>query len=283
MTQTTTLKRSKHKKQDHWLPNWVEQSPLFENLQRLALNLPSVISGEWPALAELNRTLNLDDVELVNEALLEPSGLSYEGFIAQYRQIPTRSNWHDFFNAIIWSLFPATKREFNRLHQQDIEYHGVGRTKRRDALTLFDECGVILVCSGSDWQELIKRHQWTELFWQQRTEWGKSIQPFVIGHALYEQAFNAHEGWCGKALVLEVSSHFFGLSLHQQYTELDRILACKLKSLSHPKQLYPLPILGVPGWQPYEVDASYFANPRYFCPAREPSPYLPLETEISSS
>ena len=260
----------------HWLANWQQISPIFQDLEQLNLDLPSAGGAHWPALKCLNNALNLNEFSLVSAESLDLGKQSYEDFIARQRQIPTRSNWHDFFNAIIWHLFPQTKRMFNKLHQQDIKKYGKGRTLRRDALTLLDECGVVLATAHPDWQSLLHQHQWTELFWHRSELWGQSIQPFVLGHALYEQAFAPHVGWCAKALVIQVDPSFFALPLVEQYLELDRQLALLLRDLSHPKQLCPLPVLGVPPWQPEGIDDSYFTNTQYFCPARQPSPYLPL-------
>lgn len=260
-----------------WLPHWQQLSPIFRDLAILNLNFALAPSQRWPSLQQLNSRLQLGPYSLISQASLEHSGLGYEAFIGQHLQIPTRDNWHDFFNAVVWKLFPNSKRTLNQLHLSEIQAHGPERTRRRDAYTLIDECGVILAVSKPGWQRLLKGHQWRSLFWEQKQRWGQTIQPFVLGHALYEQGFSAHEGWCGKALLVQVEPEFFSDSLNRRYQVIDGLVAAKLEKLNHPKQLYPLPMLGVPPWQPEGIAESYFDNRSYFCPAKEPCPYRPID------
>ncbi|GGA82305.1 hypothetical protein GCM10011369_25350 [Neiella marina] len=216
----------------------------------------------------LAQRLQLSGIDLIAQTTFDQTGLSYESYVADFNAVPTRNNWHDFFNAVIWSQFPLSKQVMNQLHVTDISRYGKRRTKRRDALTLLDECGVLLLCSDSKWSDALAAHQWHDLFWHWRSGWGQSIVPLVIGHALYEQAFTPHIGWCGKALVLNVDQAFSSLTKTQQYAEADRLLAAKLPTLESPRQLKPLPILGVPGWHQEPVEASFFDNQSYFRPKR---------------
>ncbi len=110
---------------------------------------------DWPACECLN--------QLLPAALCAQSGmlvrffpqdntlpfpeLYYEERIFQHGMVATRANWHDFFNALMWSVFPQTKVMINALHAADIQQHGKPRTPQRDALTVLDESGVIIVAS----------------------------------------------------------------------------------------------------------------------------------------
>ena len=76
-----------------------------------------------------------------------PNGRAYESHIALSGRVPTRSNRHDLFNALVWLAFPRTKARLNALQANAIEHTGVGavRGPLRDAATVFDENGVVLV------------------------------------------------------------------------------------------------------------------------------------------
>ncbi|MBD1391246.1 DUF3025 domain-containing protein [Neiella sp. HB171785] len=249
-----------------WRQDWRQCSPLFANLQQQAAATSELKC--WPEPASLAQHLQLQNIKLVSQTALDQAGMSYESYVAEFNAVPTRNNWHDFFNAVIWSQLPYSKKLMNQLHVADIQRYGKPRSKRRDALTLLDECGVLLLCSESKWRDALNEHRWHDLFWHWRSGWGKTISPLVVGHALYEQAFAPHLGWCGKALVLMVDDDFAALSLAQQYAEADRLLAAKLPTLESPRQLKPLPILGVPGWHQEPIEASFFDDQSYFRPKR---------------
>ncbi|MCM2679565.1 DUF3025 domain-containing protein [Echinimonas agarilytica] len=253
---------------------WYQHSPLFKDMGDIGHALPVISNNEWPSHDDLMRVLSLKDVRLTSQKALDDSGMGYEAYIAKYNAVPTRPNWHDLFNAIIWHQFPLTKRTFNHLHQQDLELTDRHRSTRRDALTLLDECGVILAISEKKWRAMLTQHQWHEFFWQHRREWGQTIKPFVVGHALYEQAFKPFIGWCAKAVFIDVEDDFFLADRAIQYQVLDQRLSSKLNTLLKPKQLLPLPILAVPEWNETPIEPSYLAQENYFRPARKQSPYI---------
>ena len=71
----------------------------------------------------------------------------YELHVERTREVPTRpDNWHDVFNALAWCAFPQTKRVLNHRHGEEIRRRGAtgARGTVRDALSLFDEGGVIV-------------------------------------------------------------------------------------------------------------------------------------------
>ena len=97
----------------------------------------------------------------------------YEAFIGRAGTVPTRATAHDVLNALTWLRFPATKARLNQLQASVIARAGVGATRGplRDALTLIDESGVLLITQRTDLIELLCRHQWTELFLGVRSAW----------------------------------------------------------------------------------------------------------------
>ncbi len=202
-------------------------------------------------------------------------GLSYEAFIAQYRQVPTRTrNWHDLFNALIWRQFPKAKAALNGLHMQDIDTHGANRrTPRRDRITHFDECGVVLAYSDALVPALLADHQWHQGFVTHRQQWGKTVQAFNFGHANDEMLLNPYIGLTGKWLGVQVAAHFFeaSCSLSEQLTMLDSALQERLTEencLAQKGHLHPLPLLGVPGWWQANQQPDFYQNRAYFMPKR---------------
>lgn len=47
--------------------------------------------------------------------------LGYEAYIYKTGEIPTRDNFHDFFNALIWLRFPLIKQTLNHLQYKEIQ------------------------------------------------------------------------------------------------------------------------------------------------------------------
>ena len=105
----------------------------------------------------------------------------------------------------------------------------------------------------------------------QRSQWGSQISAITFGHAIYEKALAPYIGFTAKAWLQPVSADFFQLSAQQQMQALDRLLAERLsdpQQLTQPRDLSALPVLGVPGWWPDNVDPAFYDNRDYFRPAR---------------
>lgn len=201
---------------------------------------------------------------------LEPE-LYYEMHIGSSGEVPTRTqNWHDWFGALSWLSWPQSKLALNARHVRAIERGEVGRGPFRDAATLLDECGVIIPVSDNALADTLRAMDWQALFVSRAADWGQRIDSHVLGHALFEQGLAMHIGWCGKALLLPVDEHFFALDYWQRQQSLDARLATLLADdcwLTRPRELLPLPLLGIPGWWPGQ-DAAFYANRDYFRPTR---------------
>lgn len=255
-----------------WQPDFYTFSSIFNDIKQL---LNDSQWSTWPSCQQLNQLLpnNVTNVQGQALTLIEQTpellsdGLYYEQRIYQQGLVPTRhANWHDFFNALIYLLFPKTKKEINRLHCIHIDLHGQQkRSKCRDALTLLDECGVLIPYCDNDIIQKLQNHQWKAAFFEQRDCWGKTLDAVMIGHANYEKALTPYIGFTGKALYLEVEESFFGLNLLEKYQYLDTILAQNLENLMQDNSnLFPLPILGVPGWWPDNEEITFYDNQDYF-------------------
>ena len=220
--------------------------------------------------------------EFVDQGQLDDSEARYyEEIIAEDNCIPTREDsWHDLFNACIWLQFPLTKQYLNRLHVQDIREHGVHpRTKRRNHVTHFDECGVILAVPRQYLQqanELLQQlasHQWLEALYYQRDSWlrdswQQQIVAFVFGHANLEMMLNPFIGLTGKWLAVAVDEDFARWSAFDQTRHLDQALLRRIRQLDDftpPRLMPPLPLLGVPGWWAGQTE-QFYQNADYFRP-----------------
>ena len=230
----------------------------------------------------------------------------YEPRIYLAGEVQTRpQNWHDLFNALAWLTFPRAKAALNQTHYHSMlhsnEYGVVGscRTMRtvceppsclplnatrnqdllrelgktrsqrgplRDAATLFDESGVVVVSADAGLPELLRNFEWKELFWRRREAVLTHMKFFIFGHGLYEKALNPYVGMTGKALVLDVGQRFFSQSLPAQLVEIDCMLDQHLSG-SAAIVLTPLPVLGYPAWSPDNASESYYDDRHYFRPA----------------
>ncbi|WP_116473279.1 DUF3025 domain-containing protein [Zobellella maritima] len=254
-----------------WDPDFIDRNPILGQLSPLLSPMPW---RQWPSVGQLNRFRAGEiPVTFIDDSAFMDMGHYYEEAVAT-GQVPTREqNWHDFFGAVIWWQFPRTKALLNRQHMEDIQRMGVkSRTPRRDRLTHFDECGLVLVAPDQqELETLLREHDWHGLFLEKRSRWQRDWLPFVFGHALYEQALAPFIGLTGKCLVLQAEAGFYRLSPPEQYQWLDQALADTINSrdiFSRPRPLLPLPLLGIPGWWPANEQPEFYANTDYFRPKR---------------
>lgn len=241
----------------------------------------------------------------------------YETIISEDGVVPTREqSWHDLFNALIWLQFPKTKYLLNALHINDIKTYGVNpRTARRNRITHFDECGVVLAieepatrvqisseelaCPGICSENKDKRsslydaealetflaelaaHEWERVFVEKRALWHANVSPIIFGHANLEMMLKPFVGLTGKWLSVSVPYGFSKLNKWQQRSIVDDAMTARIKALNYFEStplLKPLPLLGVPLWHDNQ-DATFYQNKEYFRPLRsesKPTIQLPL-------
>ncbi len=252
-------------------------SPLFATLAPLIERLPE---DHFPTLAELNRLCEERDVVSGGGEPIEfvpqeaKTGEPYEKRVFAYGKVLTRSrNWHDLFNALVWISFPKTKAAINRHHYREMQSRegGEARGPVRDALTLFDESGVIVASSDAGLAALLTGFQWKELFWTRRDEVAGAMRFHLFGHALYEKALAPYRGVTGKSVIVDISARELERPLPQQLASLDAHLArsfADMRSLAKTEDYAPLPILGVPGWTPENASERYYEDTQQFRPGR---------------
>ena len=202
--------------------------------------------------------------------------VGYERRAFDAGEITTRpDNWHDAFNALIWFRFPLTKAAMNRAHVAALEASGqAGARERgpaRDALTQFDECGVIVAGTEPGLWEGLRAHHWREVFVSRRDELLATTRFVLFGHASHDALRAAFIGLCGKALFIETDIAGLRNIDRGELQSLDEALACRLASVdfSATRQRWqPLPLLGIPGVTPANEAPAYYDDTRQFRPPR---------------
>ena len=202
--------------------------------------------------------------------------LAYEAHIFDTGEVPTRANdWHDFFNALAWCVWPRTKSRCNALHMEEMQVRkdaGLsGRGPMRDTLTQFDECGIVVVSSSAEITALLAAHAWEDAFWERRAQLIESTRFLIIGHGIWDQLRQPFFGLCAKAIYRVVDPAWLKLPPADAQAECDAWLAAHLShpaTVLTPRALSPLPLLGIPGVTPDSERADYYRDTRQFRPRR---------------
>ena len=194
-----------------------------------------------------------------------PVGEAYEAFIARTGCVPTRDHLHDALNGLVWHRFAHTKARLNALQAMAIAAQGVGaaRGPLRDALTLLDENGAILLAPPTLWYALRAR-QWRRLFVDLRPLWGEA-QLILLGHALLEKLVQPRK---------PITAHVFcSPQMLRLGDNIDAVIADSLDA-AHlaSKPFTPLPVLGVPGWCAENQNFFFYDDSCVFRTARLPEP-----------
>lgn len=190
------------------------------------------------------------------------SARDYETRILQTGQVPTRPDtWHDVLNALVWLRFPHFKAALNAAHGEAIATETEARRgRRRDALTVLDESGVWMISSDPALPELLVDRAWHTLFWQARARVESGMHFVVVGHALLEKALAPFPAMTGKCLTLIADT------LDPDAADVQAAMV--LAAIDTPRQLAPLPVQGIPGWDAANASAAYYANQEIFRPSR---------------
>jgi hypothetical protein len=258
----------------------LRESPILAPLQPALARLET---NKFPTLHDLNNLLDKAQppisVQPGHPLRFVPQAQGRMGFESQYEprcyltgEVQTRpENWHDLFNALVWLTFPKAKAAINARHYQALsakhDSSNSQRGKVRDTATLLDESGVIVVCANAVLAELLRTFQWKELFWQCRAQVRAEMGFYILGHGLYEKAVQPYVGMTGQGLILNVPADFFSWTLSIQLSYLDEQVAEYLQHPDHclnPRELHPVPLLGIPGWSEDNELVEYYDNTEYF-------------------
>ena len=267
---------------DAWDPLFMDRSPMLATLRTAAAGL---CGADWPSVAALQGAVDRATVRtgsglalrLAPPARSGPDAGTYERRVFERGELEVRErNWHDLFNVLAWLTFPRAKAALNARHcaVAGNDRHG-RRGPVRDALTLFDESGVIVVSADAALLQMIRDFQWRQLFWTHRAAVVRDLRCLLFGHALCEKALAPYRGITGRGLLFAIDRDFLELSLPEQLTQIDSRLAAQItdpQALLRTEQLAPLPVLGVPGWCADNEDAAYYDDRTYFRPGRRVTP-----------
>jgi hypothetical protein len=252
---------------------------MFAPICDLADRLPAI---GWPDVAVLDHVADESGRRVVNARgqrirFVHPASagdaLGFEPRVYLRGEVAVRPvNWHDLFNALAWIAFPRLKASLNARHAAALEVAPAGeRSPVRDALTHFDEDGAVVLCAQPELSSLLRAFAWKALFVERRLEVRRYMRFFVIGHALYEKALAPFLGMTGKALVFDVAPAVLERAADALRAEVDRLTALHVldpERMLRPRELCPLPVLGVPGWWPANEDARFYDDRGYFRPGR---------------
>ena len=234
-----------------WQRPWL--AALRESGERIAAQ---VLRGASVADA-LNAAQKCSDVVRFVEQHALPAGMAYEQFIYDTRQVPTRENLHDFFNGLIWLHFPQTKRLLNQWQASAIAAQGVGavRGPQRDAITVFDENGALLI-APEPLREALRQREWRRLGEELRPLW-QQARMIPVGHALLEKLVQPRKG---------ITAHVFlaGDSVSPGI-DADRWMSTNFEAqVFAGKPFNPLPVLGVPGWWSENENFCFYDDSQVF-------------------
>lgn len=240
-----------------WLVPWRQRGEAIAYQVQRGVAQPDALNHAaqnlWPAPAR-------PPVHFVPQADL-PAGKTYEQYIFESDQCPTREGLHDFFNGLMWLHLPLTKVRLNQLQAAQIARLGIApvRGPARDALTLFDENVALLRAPDALWDALLTK-DWPQVFGTLRPLWLQSSL-WLFGHALLEKLVIPRKS---------VTAHVYRV-FHATETiaDLDAWLAAdvtaeKLAS----KPFAHLPVLGVPGWWPANEAPDFYDDAFVFRSAR---------------
>lgn len=226
--------------------------------------------ADWPELAALNELARRRN--LCNAAGLPVRFVpqtcrcgqhAYELGIAASGQVPSRErNWHDLFNALTWLAFPATKAALNAVHRAVLP-QGKNRVPASDAATLFDESGLVLVGDDASLADLLAARRWQDALVLRRDAW-RRMRAYVVGHAILEKLLTPWPGITAKCL-------FVRMPADTPLDALDAAIAQHWRNAAgiSPAALFPLPVLGIPGWWPANENPAFYADERVFRPPRQ--------------
>jgi hypothetical protein len=237
-----------------------------------ALNLPQSL----PRLEQLNALAAARTIRQAHDLPLRfvaPDGRlsarDYEHHVLRSGAVPTRPDtWHEVLNALVWLRFPRFKAALNAAHGAALQLEtGSHRSRRRDALTVLDESGVWAISADPTLHTLLAAHAWQVLFQERRQDAEAGLRCIVVGHALLEKLRAPYPAITGKCLLLESPAFDPDDAEARAVRALDTVVS--------PRQLAPLPVQGIPGWDAANACAAYYANADIFRPLRPPSAAIP--------
>ena len=218
--------------------DFLSRSPLLGEMQAFARTL--VERPGWPTLDEYSEFVDAErrsrapELEAVRFApapaprrrgrARAPLDLAelYDGRIALRQQVPCLdASYHDLFNALVWAAFPRSKRALHARQFRALERRwrpGATRlpnrrTPEQDALTIFDEGGVVVVAGAREPD-------------MDGAADGSSLRVVPFGHAVMDHV--CFQATPVRAAVIMLDVAVAGSSGRELFEAVDRALAPRL-------------------------------------------------------
>lgn len=241
-------------------------------------------STDWPSCGALNYLISEQRGAIVNTNGIDikfvpqyerpkvfETGFEQRAFLSGEVQVRPE-NWHDLLNALIWLLFPKSKAALNARHYRVLEIDQfLGRSPEGDALTLFDEEGVVVISRDVELTRLITDFRWVELFYERRREVMLHMSFYVFGHALLEKTISPYVGMTGKAILINQPDDVLNDNAIDARAYTDNALL-QIVSNQHAftsgREFSPLPMLGLPGCWSGNEKLDFYLNESYFRPKK---------------
>jgi hypothetical protein len=224
-------------------------------------------------------TLSGHPVRFVAQGPDESSAADYERRIWETGEVFTRQSGrgacYDGFNALCWLAFPRVRARLNafqalalglgldRIFPSERPLPGA-RGPLRDRVTLFDESGGLLVTRDRQLAAAFRMGDWWTLFVALRDRWPARANLLLVGHALHEKLLNPYKAICARVFWVDADP-LEPLPIHdaQAAARLGQFLAEQpARRVEDPLQ--PLPVMGVPGWDPTNADPAFYRDPLVF-------------------
>lgn len=199
--------------------------------------------------------------------------LDYERDVVEGGRIGVRpDSLHDFMNVLAWLAFPRTKWALSQLHVAMAAAGDLarGRGAPRDAATLLDEHGAVVVVGDPDLLEPWRRRAWRDLFGVRRADVLRTMRLVVVGHGLLAKLGRPYPALTAHCLPLIAPG--LGCSVTDARTfarAVDERCAAWLTIRAErfgPGDLWPLPLAGWPAFDPGRqadlTDPKVFRHPR---------------------
>jgi hypothetical protein len=264
-----------------WDADFLSRSPALDVFAHVAAPLRAC--RDWPRLEALQGVLDARGIcnargvplRVVERASDEP----YEKRVYLRAEMHVRErDWHDLFNVLAWLAYPRTKAALNERHYRESGLE-IGppagarraRGRARDALTLFDESGAVVISGDPELLGRVRAFRWKELFWTERQRAIDFMDTFLVGHALAATMLAPYVGVTAHTVLLPATRTFRTLPAAEQVKQIDERIAREVRTgaaFATPQALAPLPVLGVPGWWAGNAKEAFYENTAYFRPGR---------------
>jgi len=253
---------------EKWDYSKFKNSKIFHQLQTYTILFEN--NNNWPSISDYQyvfKQFNLSIKPVPQSQHANCFEDLYESRVFLKNELQTRTNnWHDFFNALIWLKFPKTKKILNSLHyeQSILRQKGSNRSVLENRITQFDECGAIIVSNNENLLNLIRNHQWQELFLNYREQLTQDLECIIFGHAIFEKALNPYIGMTCHCILLNNDQILDDIK-QGEFIEIDQILADIWQNdiKTNPIKFDAFPLLGMPEfWE--NQSTAFYENKNYF-------------------